>query len=78
MNKTITLGTLFLILCGTAPTHLQAECECIEDRYGYAYQDCCDSCQIAPYVAVGTIAVLAIIGAIVHNSNGRSRHAHAH
>jgi hypothetical protein len=58
----------------TSTTILQAEEYCI-DNGGCGYDACCRSSSLAPAIALGTIAAIAIVAVAVQNTSG---HAHCH
>jgi len=47
------------------------------DAGGYGYADSYTSPKLAPTIALGTIAVVAIIAVAVQNSRGHSGHGHS-
>ena len=54
---------------------------CVEystDAGGCGYQECRRAPCIAPAIALGTIALIAIIAVAVQNSHGGGGHDHAH
>lgn len=49
--------------------------ECYYDNGGCAYDDCCRTTSLAPAIALGAIALVAIIAVAVQNTSGSS-HSH--
>ena len=45
---------------------------------GCGYEECCTSPSIAPAVALGTIALIAIVAVAVQNSSHGHGHGHSH
>jgi hypothetical protein len=60
----------------TSASSLQAD-ECCVDNGGCGYEQCCRSSSLAPAIALGTIAIIAIVAVAVQNTSGHS-HCHAH
>jgi hypothetical protein len=73
--KRLTFLLATIAMLGTSATSLQAD-ECI-DGGGCAYDACCRSSSLAPAIALGTIAVIAIVAVAVQNTSGHS-HCHSH
>lgn len=63
-------------MLGTSASHLQAD-ECCVDNGGCGFDACCRSSSLAPAIALGTIAVIAIVAVAVQNTSGHS-HCHSH
>lgn len=57
-------------------TTLRAE-ECCVDQGGCGYDACCRSSSLAPAIALGTIALIAIVAVAVQNTSGNA-HCHSH
>jgi len=74
-NKFIALAAVIAML-GTSSTELVAEEFCI-DNGGCGYDDCCRTSSLAPAIALGTIAIVAIVAVAVQNTSGNS-HCHSH
>lgn len=68
--------TLFLATLCSSSNHLQAEVACI-DNGGCAYEEACRTSSLAPAIALGAIALIAIIAVAVQNTSGHS-HCHSH
>lgn len=51
--------------------------EICTDNGGCGYDDCCRTSSLAPAIALGTIALVAIIAVAVQNTSGHS-HCHSH
>lgn len=58
----------------TTPVNAQEYCA---DNGGCGYLDCCRTSSLAPAIALGTIAIIAIVAVAVQNMSG-SAHCHAH
>jgi hypothetical protein len=63
---------LLATICSTAS--LKAEEYCT-DNGGCSFESCCRSSSLAPAIALGTIAVIAIVAVAVQNTSG---HSHCH
>lgn len=63
-------------MLATAGTGLTAD-ECCVDNGGCGYDECCRSSSLAPAIALGTIAIIAIVAVAVQNTSGHS-HCHSH
>lgn len=74
-KKIIAAAALFAMLSTSANT-LSADEYCV-DMGGCGYEDCCRSCSLAPAIALGTIAIVAIVAVAVQNTSGHS-HCHSH
>lgn len=66
-KKLIALATVAAMLASATNVNAQDT--------GYAYSDAADTTNLAPAIAIGTIAVVAIIAVAVQNSSG---HHHGH
>lgn len=44
--------------------------------YGYGYTDCRECCNLGPAIALGTLAIVAIIAIAVRDPHGAHSHAH--
>lgn len=75
-KKMVALSTLVALLCSSSPSHLMAQEYCT-DAGGYGYQQACRAPSLAPAIALGTIALVAIIAVAVQNSS-HSKHSHSH
>jgi hypothetical protein len=75
MKKLITLATLAMML-GSSTNGLNAV-EYVSDAGGCGYSDCCRTTSLAPAIALGTIAVVAIVAVALQNTSGHS-HCHVH
>lgn len=60
----------------SASAHVSAEEYCCSNG-GCAYDDCCRSTSLAPAIALGTIAIIAIVAVACQNTSGHA-HCHAH
>lgn len=75
VKKLVASAALLTML--SAPTsNIFADDYCV-DMGGCGYEDCCRSCSLAPAIALGTIAVVAIVAVAVQNTSGHS-HCHSH
>jgi len=83
-KKFMSLATVLAML-GTSGSSLQADCVdvcnpipcCVEDA-GCGYDQCCNSSSLAPAIALGAIAVVAIIAVAVQDPGGHHHHGHSH
>lgn len=87
LKKSVAIATL-IALFTTSAGSLSADeyindaayCENADgctDLGGYGYEDCCRAPQIGPAIALGAIALAAII-AIAVQSSSHSGHGHSH
>ena len=74
-KKFMFLATM-LAMIGTSATSLQADETCV-DMGGCGYDACCRSSSLAPAIALGTIALIAIVAVAVQNTSGHT-HCHSH
>jgi hypothetical protein len=73
-KKLVALGALMAMM--STSVNVQADEFCC-DNGGCGYEDCCRSSSLAPAIALGTIAIIAIVAVAVQNTSGHS-HCHAH
>ena len=75
LNKMIALGALIAM---TFPSTQQLEAvSYVTDTGGYAYDESRAATNLAPAIALGTVAIVAVIAIAVQNSHGSSS-SHAH
>lgn len=74
-KKLIAMAALVSML-GVSANTLRAD-ECCVDNGGCGYDECCRTSSLAPAIALGTIALVAIIAVAVQNTSGHS-HCHSH
>ena len=74
--KKFIASAALVAMIGTATNSLQAD-EFCADNGGCGFNDCCRSSSLAPAIALGTIAVIAIVAVAVQNTSGHS-HCHSH
>lgn len=67
--------TMLLSFLAT-PSSLKAAEYCA-DNGGCGYNDCCRTSSLAPAIALGTIALAAVVAVLVQNTSG-SAHCHSH
>jgi hypothetical protein len=72
-KKLMFLVTTFALLASSSNS-LQADEFCV-DNGGCGFNACCRSSSLAPAIALGTIALIAIVAVAVQNTSG---HAHCH
>lgn len=74
-RKLIVFSTLTAMMFSlAAPLNAQEYCV---DNGGCGYNECCRTSSLAPAIALGTIALIAIVIIAVQNTSG-SAHCHAH
>lgn len=73
-KKLIASGAIMAMMCTSF--NVQADEFCCETG-GDGYDECCRSTSLAPAIALGTIALVAIIAVAVQNTSGHS-HCHSH
>lgn len=76
LARKLIASAALLTMLGTPVSHLSADDYCV-DMGGCGYEDCCRSCSLAPAIALGTIAIVAIVAVAVQNTSGHS-HCHSH
>ena len=70
-------ATIALLSMFSMPANsLHADEYCV-DNGGCGYEDCCRCSSLAPAIALGTIAIVAIVAVAVQNTSGHS-HCHSH
>lgn len=83
-KKLIFLATALAMLGSSASSLNADECyvdntvQCCPDNSGCAYDQCCASSNLAPAIALGTIAVIAIVAIAVQDSSSHHHHTHSH
>lgn len=60
----------------TSASGVHADEVCV-DNGGCGFDECCRSSSLAPAIALGTIAIIAIVAVAVQNTSGHS-HCHSH
>jgi hypothetical protein len=75
LKNMVALATV-LALVGSSVNYLNAQDE--EDYYSYGYEDSRRIPSLAPAIALGTIAVVAIIAVAVQNNGHSHGHGHGH
>ena len=75
-KKIISLA-VFSAMLGSAGNGLQAEDAYVVDAGGCGYEECCRSASLAPAIALGAIAIVAIVAVAVQNTSGNN-HCHSH
>lgn len=76
MKKLIGSFALFAMLLGTSPCELEAV-EFSSTIGGCGYEDSVRAPVMAPAIALGTLAIVAIIAIAMTNSNTAHGHAHS-
>ena len=76
-KKMIALATLMAVMASGA-TSVEAQDEYRSDMGGYGYEESRRNPSLAPAIALGTIALVAIIAVAVQNSHGGHGHGHSH
>lgn len=74
-KKFVALAT-FVAMIATSAHNLSAQ-EYMTDTGGCGYQECCRVPSLAPAIALGTIALIAVIAVAVQNSS-HHHHGHSH
>jgi len=74
-KKIMFLATIITML-NYSNTSVQADEFCV-DNGGCGYDACCRSSSLAPAIALGTIALIAIVAVAVQNTSGHT-HCHSH
>jgi len=76
LTRKLIASAALLTMLGSSAGSLCADDYCV-DNGGCGYEDCCRSSSLAPAIALGTIAVVAIVAVAVQNTSGHS-HCHSH
>lgn len=78
-KKLVALATLTAMM-GTSAHSLNAQVysNTPADCCGYGYQDSCKVPCYAPAIALGTIALVAIIAVVLENHHHHHGHSHSH
>jgi len=79
IKQFVTLASLLAML-GTSAHNLSAE-DCavnVTDAGGYGYEQCRRVPSLAPAIALGAVALAAIIAVAVQNSSHHSHSSHLH
>jgi hypothetical protein len=66
-----------MTMLGASAQSLDAAVYCT-DAGGCGYEECRTAPCLAPAIALGTIALAAIVAVVVQNSHGGNGHCHAH
>jgi hypothetical protein len=74
-KKLLTLVLSLALFCCTMGAHAQ---EYIDDTNGNAYCTMRNAPSLAPAIALGTGAIVAIIAVALQNSGGGGHHNHSH
>lgn len=75
-KKTLT-STLLMAMIGSSANSINAQ-EWRTDTGGCGYSECCTCPSLAPAIALGTIALVAIVAVAVQNSHSGASHGHDH
>lgn len=71
------LGTLAVTATCLSPLSLTAnECGRNKDYKGCAYEETCCAPKVSPFVAVGTVAIIAAAAVLISDNDGSSSHFH--
>lgn len=73
-RKLIAICAMTAMLFSSAPATAQEYCV---DNGGCGYTDCCRTSSLAPAIALGTIALVAVVVVMLQNTSG-SAHCHNH
>jgi hypothetical protein len=73
MKKIVAYLTLFG-MCALSSSKGLAQEYCV-DNGGCGYDECCRTSSLAPAIALGTLALVAIVAVAIQNTTG---HAHCH
>lgn len=76
LRKFVALATLAAMFASSGGLNAQEE-ECAMDLGGCGYNESCECPSLAPAIALGVIAIVAIIAVAVQNRS-HSGHSHAH
>lgn len=73
--KTMVVFAMLMAMLGTSANNLNAQEFYRSDAGGFGYNEGVRSTSLAPAIALGTIAIIAVIAVAVQN---RSGHGHCH
>ncbi|NGX42552.1 MAG: hypothetical protein K940chlam7_00832 [Chlamydiae bacterium] len=76
LKRFVALVTVAATLAGSAEI-LNAD-YCYQNDNGCGYEDCRTAPYISPTIALGTVAVVAVIAVLVHNNKKSKNHPAAH
>lgn len=74
-KKMVSLA-LFAAMMSTAGNGLHADEAYVVDAGGGGYEESSRAASLAPAIALGAIAIVAIIAVAVQNTSGHSSHSH--
>jgi hypothetical protein len=77
LNKLVASLTIAAIFGSALSNNLSAE-EFCSDLAGCGYEECRSAPCLTPAIALGAVALVAIIAVAIQNSSGRSCHGHSH
>lgn len=72
LKRFVALATM-LAMCGSS---VQAD-QCVTTAAGCGYEECCEAPCLTPAIALGAIALVAIIAIAVQNSSTGHGHSHS-
>lgn len=70
------IASTILLSFIAAPVTTQAAEYCA-DNGGCGYNDCCRTSSLAPAIALGTIAIVAVVAVLVQNTSGSAHCNHS-
>lgn len=78
LRKFVALATLLVMAAGTMNNGLEAQ-DYVTDCGGYGYEESCCSPSLTPYIALGSVAIIAIVAlAVRHHHHHHHQHSHCH
>lgn len=92
LNKLLVYTTIFATICSSNLNADESSSECAQESCevanpnagcwggtdGTAYAESCTSPCLTPAIALGAIAVIAIVAVIIQNNGDGHAHAHSH
>lgn len=76
-RKMIAAATLFIIATGAFNSHLDAQEYCTSTG-GCGYEESISTPSLTPYIALGTVLIVAIVAIAVRHHGHHHGHAHTH
>lgn len=73
--KNLIVFTAVAAMLSASSQNLNAEA-CVSDVAGYGYEECCSAPSLTPAMALGAIALVAIIALAIQNSSHGHCHSH--
>jgi hypothetical protein len=76
IRKFVAAATLLVMATGSMNNNLEAQ-DYVTDCGGYGYEESCCSPSLTPYIALGTVVIIAIVALAVRHHHGSHHHSHS-